>query len=43
MSTLPAGFAKLIVPFACLFFKQVFRSVSNSHFKSVIPLVARCQ
>ena len=27
MSTLPAGFAKLIVPFACLFSKRVFQSV----------------
>jgi hypothetical protein len=26
MSTLPAGFAKLIVPFACLFSKRVFQS-----------------
>ena len=24
MSTLPAGFAKLILPFACLFSKRVF-------------------
>lgn len=27
MSTLPAGFAKLILPFACLFSKRVFESV----------------
>ena len=27
MSTLPAGFAKLILPFACLFSKRVFQSV----------------
>ena len=27
MSTLPAGFAKLIQPFACLFSKRVFQSV----------------
>ena len=27
MSILPAGFAKLILPFACLFSKRVFQSV----------------
>jgi hypothetical protein len=27
MSTLPAGFAQLILPFACLFSKRVFQSV----------------
>ena len=27
MSTLPAGFKKLILPFACLFSKRVFQSV----------------